>query len=48
MQADRKAPYTIDSYTRGARYYLTWCAAAPVDAPPPYEDRASAVDHTSA
>ncbi|QZA20285.1 tyrosine-type recombinase/integrase [Mycobacterium malmoense] len=27
MQADRKATYTIDSYVRGARYYLTWCAA---------------------
>ncbi|WP_256251196.1 tyrosine-type recombinase/integrase [Mycobacterium malmoense] len=27
MQADRKAPYTIDSYVRGTRYYLTWCAA---------------------
>ncbi|MCV7050495.1 tyrosine-type recombinase/integrase [Mycobacterium heidelbergense] len=27
MQADRKAPYTINSYLRGARYYLTWCAA---------------------
>ncbi|MCV7051493.1 tyrosine-type recombinase/integrase [Mycobacterium heidelbergense] len=27
MQADRKALYTIDSYLRGARYYLAWCAA---------------------
>ncbi|MCV7050478.1 tyrosine-type recombinase/integrase [Mycobacterium heidelbergense] len=33
MQADRKAPYTIDSYLRGARYYLTWCAAQPDEHP---------------
>jgi integrase len=25
MQAERKAPYTIDSYVRGVRYYLDWC-----------------------
>lgn len=29
MYADRKASYTIDSYLRGARHYLTWCAAEP-------------------
>ncbi|ORA70740.1 hypothetical protein BST25_18300 [Mycobacterium heidelbergense] len=29
MQADRKAHHTIDSYLRGARYYLTWRAAKP-------------------
>jgi site-specific recombinase XerD len=26
MQADRLAPATIDSYVRGVRYYLAWCA----------------------
>jgi site-specific recombinase XerD len=26
MQAERKAPYTIDSYVRGVKYYLGWCA----------------------
>jgi site-specific recombinase XerD len=32
MQADRKAPYTIDSYVRGVRYYLHWCGeAAPLE-----------------
>lgn len=33
MQADRKAPYTIDSYLRGTRYYLTWCQAEQMTAP---------------
>ncbi|QZA16494.1 hypothetical protein K3U93_17705 [Mycobacterium malmoense] len=29
MHADRKASYTIDSYLRGARHYLTWRAVEP-------------------
>jgi integrase len=29
MQAERKAPYTIDSYVRGVKYYLAWCGNAP-------------------
>ncbi|WP_256250419.1 tyrosine-type recombinase/integrase [Mycobacterium malmoense] len=33
MHADRKAPYTIDSYLRGARHYLAWCAAEPDERP---------------
>ena len=28
MQAERKAPYTIDSYVRGVQYYLQWCSGA--------------------
>jgi site-specific recombinase XerD len=32
MEAERKAPYTIDSYVRGVRYYLAWCGDAdPLD-----------------
>jgi integrase len=32
MQAERKAPYTIDSYIRGVRFYLRWCGEAePLD-----------------
>ena len=32
MEAERKAPYTIDSYVRGVRYYLAWCGEAePLD-----------------
>ena len=32
MQAERKAPYTIDSYVRGVQYYLAWCGVAdPLD-----------------
>lgn len=33
MQADRKAIYTIDSYLRGARYYLSWCKSEPDQRP---------------
>ncbi|MCV7050490.1 tyrosine-type recombinase/integrase [Mycobacterium heidelbergense] len=33
MQADRKAHHTIDSYLRGARYYLAWCATEPDEHP---------------
>ena len=28
IQAERKAPYTIDSYIRGVQYYLQWCDGA--------------------
>jgi site-specific recombinase XerD len=27
MQAERKSPHTIDSYSRGVRLYLEWCAS---------------------
>jgi integrase len=29
MEAERKAPYTVDSYVRGVRYYLAWCGDRP-------------------
>jgi integrase/recombinase XerD len=32
MEAERKGPYTIDSYVRGVRYYLAWRGEAePLD-----------------